>query len=222
MAFDLTKPTMTDVNWAAALGFIRENFRAIAQGDAGVLTKIILGQTGAAAEAIRTENGVAWNAKNTTGTVENFLIPRYTDNVTYLNFGSGGFAIRTNTAATALSFGASGESAFALDTALTPVTINVPNAAAINDVAIGTAAAVEFSNGGVAAGFNLTGLASGRQGRIIVLTNLTGQIMTVQHLNAGSLAANRIYTKTAAAVAVGNGVTFTAWYSLTTGFWHQI
>lgn len=31
MALDLTKPTMLDVNWAAALGYIRENFRALVQ-----------------------------------------------------------------------------------------------------------------------------------------------------------------------------------------------
>lgn len=38
MAFDLTKPSMTDANWATALGNVRENFRAIVQGDDNVFT----------------------------------------------------------------------------------------------------------------------------------------------------------------------------------------
>jgi|SRR5581483_2391174 len=36
MAFDLTKPSMTDADWSTFAGNIRENFRALAQGDGAV------------------------------------------------------------------------------------------------------------------------------------------------------------------------------------------
>lgn len=45
MAFDLTKPSMTDPTWAAAFGNVRENFRAIVQGDAGVFTQMQITST---------------------------------------------------------------------------------------------------------------------------------------------------------------------------------
>jgi hypothetical protein len=38
MAFDLTKPSMTDVDWPTFAANIRENFRAIVQGDDNVFT----------------------------------------------------------------------------------------------------------------------------------------------------------------------------------------
>ncbi len=46
--------------------------------------------------AFLVDNGVTFKAKNSAGTLENYLWPRWTDNVTYLNFGAGGFNIRKN------------------------------------------------------------------------------------------------------------------------------
>ncbi|HAU65692.1 TPA: hypothetical protein DCW32_04085 [Candidatus Woesebacteria bacterium] len=42
------------------------------------------------------ENATAFAAKNSVGGYENYLWPRWSDNVTYLNFGSAGFNIRNN------------------------------------------------------------------------------------------------------------------------------
>ncbi len=42
------------------------------------------------------DNGQVIFAKNTAGAYEGFLWPRWTDNVTYLNYGSGGFNIRND------------------------------------------------------------------------------------------------------------------------------
>ena len=39
MAFDLTKPSMSDADWPTFAANIRENFRAIVEGDSGVYTK---------------------------------------------------------------------------------------------------------------------------------------------------------------------------------------
>ena len=47
-------------------------------------------------------------AKNSTGTDEVFLIPRFSDNVTYLNYGSGGFNIRNNASANSIFVGNDG------------------------------------------------------------------------------------------------------------------
>jgi hypothetical protein len=38
MSFDLTQPSMTSPDWATCLGSVRENFRAIVQGDSGLFT----------------------------------------------------------------------------------------------------------------------------------------------------------------------------------------
>ena len=41
-------------------------------------------------------NGDSYLARNTNGAIENFLIPRYTDNTSYLTYGSAGFVIRND------------------------------------------------------------------------------------------------------------------------------
>ena len=43
------------------------------------------------------KNGQTMAANNSSGNAENFFWPRWSDNVTYLNFGSGGFNIRNDT-----------------------------------------------------------------------------------------------------------------------------
>ena len=47
-------------------------------------------------------NGQLLLAKNAAGTYENFLWPRFTDNMTYLNYGSAGFHIRNNASTSAM------------------------------------------------------------------------------------------------------------------------
>lgn len=64
--------------------------------------------SGAGTVALETQNGVQWNAKNSGGTSVQFLVPIYSDNVTYLNFGSAGFKIRTSGTVVAAEFTASG------------------------------------------------------------------------------------------------------------------
>lgn len=49
------------------------------------------------AGGLRFDNSQLLQAKNSAGTYENFLWPRWSDNVTYMNYGSGGFNIRNNT-----------------------------------------------------------------------------------------------------------------------------
>ncbi len=51
--------------------------------------------SGAGAEFL-VDNASEWQAKDSGGTAQGFLWPRWTDNITYLNFGVGGFNIRNN------------------------------------------------------------------------------------------------------------------------------
>lgn len=52
---------------------------------------------GASGGVLGVENTAVFLAKNSSGTYENFLFPRWSDNIMYMNYGSGGFNIRNNT-----------------------------------------------------------------------------------------------------------------------------
>ncbi|HLG25396.1 MAG TPA: hypothetical protein VI588_01200, partial [Candidatus Gracilibacteria bacterium] len=59
---------------------------------------------------------------------------------------------------------------------------------------------------GPTAAFSVTGITGGQNGRVIILYNSTGNIMTISNQAGSSTAANRIITNTGAAVAtVGTG-----------------
>jgi hypothetical protein len=64
MAFSLTKPDNTEFSFAAAWGEIRENFRAIVQGDASVFTSFFL--NGGSLSQARNEMS-SWLANNAAG-----------------------------------------------------------------------------------------------------------------------------------------------------------
>jgi hypothetical protein len=51
---------------------------------------------------IRITNGNVFLANNSSGTAEDFLWPRWVDNITYLNYGSAGFNIRNNSSITTM------------------------------------------------------------------------------------------------------------------------
>lgn len=118
MAYDPTKPAPGDYTFAEEWGFIRENFRAILAGEVTLegYARLAANQTftgtntfsntivANGALALDFANGVTIRAKNAGGNYENFLWPRYTDNVTYLNFGAGGMLLRTNASAPVITF----------------------------------------------------------------------------------------------------------------------
>lgn len=51
---------------------------------------------------LRMDNTRTFQAKNNAGTYELFMWPRWSDNITYLNYGSGGFNIRNNASTTTM------------------------------------------------------------------------------------------------------------------------
>ena len=72
---------------------------------------------------------------------------------------------------------------------------------------------------GPTAAFTITGLAGGTDGRIILLTNATTQIMTIANSNAGSLSANQIFTGNGANVAIGSKGSIMLVYNTTDSRW---
>ncbi len=58
--------------------------------------------------ALEMANGATLNAKNSAGNYEQVLWPRWTDNVTYLNYGTGGLNVRNNSSQSALFIGNTG------------------------------------------------------------------------------------------------------------------
>ncbi len=64
------------------------------------------------AGGLRFDNGQFLQAKNSAGTYEVFLWPRWVDNVMYMNYGSGGFNLRNNSSATALFLENNGRATF--------------------------------------------------------------------------------------------------------------
>lgn len=77
---------------------------------------------------------------------------------------------------------------------------------------IGTGPSVRIV--GPAAAFQVGGVAGGQSGRRLVLRNTTAQQCTIVNLDAGSAAANQIYTMTGANVVqvAGNGSVFELLY----------
>lgn len=69
------------------------------------VTGAITSGVGTNLPAIDLQNGGVIRAKNAAGAFENFLWSRFTDNGTYLNYGSGGMFIRNNASAAVLTLG---------------------------------------------------------------------------------------------------------------------
>ena len=76
---------------------------------------------------LRMDNAFTQQAKNSAGTYETFLWPRWIDNIMYLNYGSGGFHIRNNNSTTAMFMRPDGRVGIGLVDPLTPLHINSDN-----------------------------------------------------------------------------------------------
>ncbi len=83
--------TSGGVGAAARSYFLNAN---IGIGTNSASAKLHIG-SGAGAEVL-VDNASEWQAKDSGGAVQGFLWPRWTDDVTYLNFGTGGFNVRNN------------------------------------------------------------------------------------------------------------------------------
>ncbi len=75
---------------------------------------------------------------------------------------------------------------------------------------------------GPTAGFSITGLQSGTDGKIITLLNTSGQNMTIENLNTSSDPANRINTLTGANISTNGNGSVTLQYSIAHNRWMVI
>jgi len=75
---------------------------------------------------------------------------------------------------------------------------------------------------GPTAGFSITGLQGGTDGKIITLLNLTGQNMTIENLNTSSDPVNRINTLTGANIITTGNASVTLQYSIAHNRWMVI
>ena len=87
---------LTSQPTGAGLSYFRGN---VGIGTTTVPQKLTIGATGA---VFGVDNTAYFQAKNNAGTYENYFWPRWSDNIMYMNFGSGGMHIRNNSSATAM------------------------------------------------------------------------------------------------------------------------
>jgi hypothetical protein len=73
------------------------------------LNTVILG---ASVFAIQSGNASSFQQKNSTGTYETWVYPRYSDNILYFNYGSGGFRLRDNASFSVMSMDPSHNTTF--------------------------------------------------------------------------------------------------------------
>jgi hypothetical protein len=74
-----------------------ELMRIKGNGNAGIGTSNPEGKLHISGGSLLMDNSLTLQAKNFAGAIENWMWPRWSDNVTYLNYGTGGFNIRNNT-----------------------------------------------------------------------------------------------------------------------------
>ena len=88
----------------------KERMRILSGGGIGIGTSTQLGsallslKAGTFTTFLSTDNNSNWSAANSTGNYELFLVPRGSDNVTYLNYGGSGMSIRSNGGLSTLFF----------------------------------------------------------------------------------------------------------------------
>lgn len=77
--------------------------------------------------SLQTDNGSFFQAKNSGGTYETWVYPRHTNNILYLQYGSGGFALLNNSGTIALLFDSSLNASFSGTILSGNITIGAPN-----------------------------------------------------------------------------------------------
>ena len=97
--------------WTAggtALGnsLLFDNGTGVGLGTATPTYKFTIGGNGI---VVGLDNNATFCEKNSSGTCETFLWPRYTDNVMYMNYGSGGFNIRNDTSTSSMFMTSAGK-----------------------------------------------------------------------------------------------------------------
>lgn len=122
------------------------------------------------------DNGASFAAQNSAGTYETFLWPRYTDNVTYMNYGSGGFNLRTSGSSSALYLDASrnlqlGGSILCMAGYCPPNGLMRMTPNMHLNTPVGNAAIINWDNGAAAAGTQEFRVGNGQGSDVFSVTN---------------------------------------------------
>lgn len=141
------------------------------------------------AGALYLDNSQYLYAKNATGTYESFLMPRYSDNVTYLNFGTGGFNLRNNASASRMFLTDGGNVGIGTTAPAAPlhlVSAGWPSAIAESSSTVGTWVSLRNTTSG-GHNWNLISSGSGNgegAGKLLLNDQTVGTtVMTLQSNN---------------------------------------
>lgn len=124
--------------------------------------------------------------------------------------------VLTNDGAGVLSWSSSGGTAETYGST-SPAAI----AANTNDYALVTGTATHYRISSTAA-FNITGIVAAADGRVIILTNVGANNITLTHLDAGSAAANQFRLPGGFNITIGQDGAATLIYDATTGAWRLV
>lgn len=140
-----------------------------------------------ATNPIRLENAANLQAKNSVGTYEDFMIPRGSDNKTYINMGSAGFAIRADGGGTTLmsldtsgNAGLTGLNLSALTASQAVATDSSKNLISLAYTSANTVSTLvqRDGSGNFSAG-TITATLSGNASTVTTNANLTGPVTSV-------------------------------------------
>lgn len=108
--------------WTPLFGFTAQGFLGVGT-DSPATALDVRGELTLSAGNLLMDNTRTLQAKNSSGTYETFLWPRWSDNIMYLNYGAGGFHIRNNNSGTAMFMKPNGMVGIGTDNPNSPLSI---------------------------------------------------------------------------------------------------
>lgn len=163
--------------------------------------------------------GAAWNRINTGALAWNVGLISSLDLLRIQRASAGANPIAwTNL----LTMDSAGNTDFTSSIASLPVVVQLLSTANNNDVAIGSGGGVRFSIPVVGNPQVVTGIAGGRDGRVLFIYNQSNFNITFNFNDVGSAAGNRIWNRTGAAVVLTNGGGALLWYNANVSKWIMV
>ena len=89
----------------------------------------------------------------------------------------------------------------------------------LNDVSTSATSYFQFTGAGTV---TVTGFANGADGKVVILTNKTGNTLLINNNDSGSVAANRILTGTGATISIANNASVFMVYDATNSLWNIV
>lgn len=119
-------PTPSSSSEAANKGYVDTQLALKAPIASPTFTGVV-SLSGVSTPVLKFENGVSLSAKNSSGTDEQFLWPRWTDNVMYLNYGAAGWSIRNSGSTVKIFIDNAGQTTFYNSIIAPAATTSIPS-----------------------------------------------------------------------------------------------